>query len=970
MAQLFEQLNPEQKQAVTHRDGPLLIIAGAGTGKTSVITRRIAYLIEQKLAQPHEILALTFTDKAAGEMEERVDLLLPPGYYDYWISTFHAFCQRILEQHALDIGLSNSFRLLDEIQQWIFVKQNFERFSLQYYKPLGSPNRHIDSLLDHFSKCKDELITPEAYLQYARSLPKEDEASAQEAQRLFELGEAYSTYQQLLLDHEYLDFGDLINYTIRLFRDRPQILKHYQNQFKYILIDEFQDTNYAQYELIKLLSGQVTTKPSGKGKRSRVVYPNNLVVVGDDDQSIYKFRGASVSNILKFEQDFPQAKQITLVQNYRSAQGILDLAYDFIQLNNPDRLEVKLGIDKQLKANNKDTAHIEVLEADDMASELNLVVRKIIELKQRHPESSWNHFAILIRANAAAEEILTRLDQANITYTFLANKGLYRKPLIADLINYLKLLDNHHESSALYRVFTLPRFKLSPFVLAAMSNFAKRKAISLYEALHRTSEIPEVTPDSQAIVESLTHLIEQHSGLLTEKSATELFVQIVHDLGVVADLVEDSIANLENRELLDQFYKKIEAFAESSTDRSLHAFMQELELEFQAGHKGQIKFDPNKGPESLKVMTVHSAKGLEFPYVFVVGMVDQRFPTRAQRDAIPVPEPLINELLPEGDAHLQEERRLFYVAMTRAKTHLYFSWGKDYGGAKTKKPSVFLQETGLVPGEHVSQATGKVVFTKLTSPADIEVYQHLPTDFSFSDISSFEHCPLEYKFRNYLKLPMPGAPQLSFGSTIHSVLQQISKFYISHHQSQTRVPGNDVILQWYQEQWLDDWYHDKAEKEQYRAEGIEMIYRVVEDLRTQRPIIKYIEEPFTIALGDYRLKGRFDRVDDFGDGRLVVIDYKTNNAPRQRQKKDADQLRIYQLALADAYQAEVAGMYYWHLRDNTKAEQAPATPEELETLRASLLNSIEIIRHTIKFDKFRELHDSAKMHDCRYENLL
>ena len=362
MSKLLENLNKEQLDAVKHGQGPLLIVAGAGTGKTTVITNRIAYLIEAGFAKPDEILALTFTEKAAGEMQERVDLLLPLGYHDMWISTFHSFCERILQQHGLELGLPGDFKLLNDTKAWVLVHNNLDKFNLDYYKPLGNPKKFISALLKHFSRCKDELITPAAYLEYAEELklaadnpeglsgkPESKKAKKTkkseilnsnsptpdpaETLRIQEIANAYHVYQKLLLDNNYLDFGDLINYALELLQKRPKILAQYQKKFKYLMVDEFQDTNFAQYQLVKILAGQTA----------------NLTVVGDDDQSIYKFRGASVSNILKFQEDFSSAKQITLVENYRSTQEILDLSYDFIQANNPDRLEVKLKIDKKLK---------------------------------------------------------------------------------------------------------------------------------------------------------------------------------------------------------------------------------------------------------------------------------------------------------------------------------------------------------------------------------------------------------------------------------------------------------------------------------------------------------------------------------------------------------------------------------------------------------------------------------------------
>ncbi len=981
MSSLLEKLNSEQLQAVTHADGPLLIVAGAGTGKTTVITRRIAYLIEQKLAKPQKILALTFTDKAAGEMEERVDQLVPLGVHDFWISTFHSFCERIIKQHGIDIGLSNDFELLDKTKQWIFLYKNFDKFTLDYYRPLGSPSKFIDALLDHFSKCKDELITPEEYLNYAESLKlssgdaqlaigTEDETIT-EIKRLEELAGAYHTYQKLLLDNEYLDFGDLIHYCIQLFKQRPNLLKYYQKQFKFIMVDEFQDTNVAQYELIKLLAGHGRTDSK-----------HNLVVVGDDDQSIYKFRGASVSNILKIKEDFPDIQSLTLVDNYRSNQKILDLAYNFIQGNNPNRLETKLKINKRLKGHNTETSEIQVLEGKDLSEELNFVVDKALALKQKFPDSSWNDFCILARANSAANEIIPVLEAKQIPYSFVANRGLYKKPLIADIINYLKLLDNYHESSALYRVLNFPKFQLGAIDVAHLTQFTNRKTISVYEALHNHEALALLSKQSQEKIAQLLKLLEKHAQDSTEKSAVELFVELVADLGIDHILMEDTLENAQNRELLEQFYKRVETYAQTAENRTMRGFLGELALELKAGEEGAIKFDPNSGPESLKVMTIHSAKGLEFKFCFIVNLVDQRFPTRAQRDAIELPAALIKDILPEGDFHLQEERRLFYVAITRAKTHLYLSWGRDYGGAKLKKPSIFLTETGLVPSESVTKATGKVVFTPNKSKSRKVVYKVLPESFSFSQIATFQQCPLEYKYRYYLRLPLPGNHHLSFGSTIHAVLQK----YLEQFKRQLNAPQQDLFTketvvelppqslleELYESEWVDDWYQSSEQKENYRARGRDILKTFYESSSASTPKPVLIEESFSMKLGDkeqYSFNGKIDRADR-GEHGLCVIDYKTSEkVPSKQASSDLDQLRIYQWALEEYFHLHAENLQYWYLHPNQRVVIPLATPEQLTELKEKLVQTIEEIRDAVKYDRFTQLHKKSKRHNCNHSDL-
>ncbi len=1007
---LLKNLNTEQLAAVKHTEGPLLIVAGAGTGKTTVITRRIAYLIEQKLAKPEEILALTFTDKAAGEMQERVDLLLPIGYVDTWISTFHSFCERILKNHALDIGLPNDFELLDGTKQWILVHKNFEKFNLNYYRPLGNPGKFISALLTHFSKCKDELITPEDYLKHAENLklsldnpqplpnpplksggedavvsstsPFEErpgevaKIDLTEISRLSEIANAYHVYQKLLLDNNYLDFGDLINYTLELFKKRPNILKYYQNRFKFVMVDEFQDTNFAQYQLVKMLAGE-------KG---------NIAVVGDDDQSIYKFRGASVSNILKFKDDFPKLEEVTLIENYRSTKEILDLSYKFIQQNNPDRLEIKLQINKELKANTQEKGNIEVLESEDLSSELNGVCKKILELKntpspQPSPSRgegesvSWNDFAILIRSNSAAEEILPILASYQIPHTFYANTGLYKKPIILDLLAYIKLLNNVHDSFSLYRVLNMHLFQINVHDIATILELSKKKTLSLYEALKQTQVSKVLSAEETKTVGLLLENLHKHHSLSQTKSAAECAVEIIKDLKLADKIKEDTAENVENRELVEQFYKKIESFEKENSDRSLHNFLLQLNLEQEAGDEGKINFNPDLGPESLKVMTIHGSKGLEFENVFIINMVDKRFPSISKKDAIEIPEALVKDILPEGDFHIQEERRLFYVGLTRAKKNLFLTWAKDYGGKQQKKPSQFLVEAGLVPSEKISKATGKVVFTKPSTLKQIEVFKNIPDRFSYSQLKDFETCPLKYKYQYYLKLPVGGSQYLSFGNTVHKVFEDYLKLFIEQtkfsqqdlfgqSKKAPKLPEFEVLEKLYEKNWVDEWYDSKKEKELFFKQGKEMLKKFYEQSLQNLPRPKYIEQSFFLFLGEYKLVGRIDRADETPEG-LVIYDYKTGKAPKRTEKRDIDQLYIYQWAAEEYLKEKVSGLKYWFLRE-TKDQfitEELANKEEISELKQGLLSLMERITKTIKHDSFKDEHKKSKEHKCDFKNL-
>ncbi|MCH7493012.1 UvrD-helicase domain-containing protein [Patescibacteria group bacterium] len=692
---IFDNLNTAQRKAATYGEGPLLIVAGAGTGKTTVITQRIAWLITKKKVGTDNILALTFTEKASSEMEERIDVLLPYGYVDLWVSTFHAFCERILKDNAIDIGLPPDFKLLNETDQVLLIQQNLEDFDLDYYRPMGNPTKFVRALVRHFSRVKDENILPEEYLEYAKNAKldrdqqeflkkrgEDDEISEQK--RIAEVANAYHVYQQLLLNSSSLDFGDLILQTIRLFKTRPKVLKKYQKQFEYILVDEFQDTNYAQYELIKLLSAP----------------KNNLTVVGDDDQAIYKFRGAAISNILEFKKDFPKSQEVILTENYRTKQNILDLAYKFIKQNDPNRLEYQLSkgqvdpkgaplkskVSKKLKSVREGEGVLLHLHYKSHLEEATGVVKQIIELKDKDKKLLWSDFAILIRANSYANEFTTALSRQDIPHQFLASRGLYAQPEIMDVVAYLKMLDNYHESAAMWRVLNFPRWNLPTKDLMQLSVYASRKRWSLYEVMQKSRLVSGLDPDMHQALAKIIKMIENHTQLTKTKGVLAVAMQFMRDSGYLKHVTEKASQDrIEKIMHLNQFFRKLEEFESTNDDKSVKNFLDMFAKIQEAGDEGSMHQSWDEGPEAVKIMTIHGAKGLEFPYVFIVNLVDKRFPSIERKEQIAIPDDLIKEIIPEGDIHLQEERRLLYVAMTRARDGLFMTSADDYGGAKKKK---------------------------------------------------------------------------------------------------------------------------------------------------------------------------------------------------------------------------------------------------------------------------------------------
>ncbi|MFA6422605.1 MAG: UvrD-helicase domain-containing protein [Candidatus Buchananbacteria bacterium] len=971
MSQLLEKLNTEQAEAVSHDKGPLLIVAGAGTGKTTVITHRIAYLINSGKCNSEEILALTFTDKAAGEMEERVDRLLPYGYVDLWISTFHSFAERILKEHGLEIGLPNDFKLLNSTQQWLLIRKNLDKFDLDYYRPLGNPTKFIHALLKHFSRAKDENISASEYLEYVQSLKldndncnfisgslnekeikalsKEDleELTAIEIKKQSEIADAYHVYQKLLLDSNALDFGDLINYCLKLFSTRKNLLLKYRSQFKYILIDEFQDTNLAQYELIKLLSAPV----------------NNITVVGDDDQSVYKFRGASVSNILQFKDDFPESKEILLNQNYRSAQEILDLSYKFICQNNPNRLEVKLAkngktLSKRLLASSKDQAEIAHLHGDNLQDEINLTVNKIIELYNKNPDPRWSDFAILVRANSGAEDFIYAFEKAKVPYNFCASKGLYSKKIIINLLCYLKLLDNHHESPAMYRIVSMPLWQLSHQDIVNLNYFANRKGWSLFEVLNEVGLCKNISADGLAKITLILAQLKRGAQMVREgKKATEIMQEFLNSSGYLKSLTAtDSADNLEQINYLNQFFKKTKEFEKENPDNSLRVFMEMINLEIESGEEGSINQNvEDSSPNVVKIMTVHAAKGLEFKYVFIVNMVDKRFPAIERSEPIELPAKLVKEIIPEGDIHLQEERRLFYVAMTRAKGGLYFTSATDYGGARDKKLSRFLielEELGLSLAKESKR--DKNEYEKITNKSAQEIKRELlPQKFSFTQIKAFESCPYQYRFAHILKIPTSGKPVFSFGKTMHSTLQKFIALALSRKNSKqidlfgqesknASAPSLAELIKIYEESFIDDWYPTKQIKEEYFNKGKVALKMFYENYVSNLPDVINLEYGFNLKIGDYGLRGVMDRVDKLGEG-IKIVDYKTGKAKDKLTSEDKEQLLIYQIAAETVLKKKVNELSFYYLEEG-REESFLGTEKELAKVKEKVIKIIDEIR--------------------------
>jgi len=954
----LEQLNKEQKQAVVHQDGPLLIVAGAGTGKTMVIAYRLAHLIQQKKAKPDEILAVTFTEKAAQEMEERVDKLLPYGYVDLWVSTFHSFCKRILEEHGLDIGLPTDFKLLSPTAGWVLVCQNLEKFKLDYYKPLGNPNKFIRALIDHFSRCKDQAIYPKDYLSSTRSLLVGKEGEGDEKKRIKEVAEAYQVYQNLLLQNNVLDFGDLINYCLKLFQKRPKILEQYRKKFKYILVDEFQDTNWAQYELIKLLAAP----------------KNNLTVCADDDQSIYKFRGASFSNIVQFRKDFPKVQQMVLTKNYRSTQDILDISYKFIQQNNPNRLEFLEKINKKLISAQKNKGIIKHLHFKTLEQEVRGVVNKIIELLNKDKKANFNDFAILVRANNQANVFSRALERAKLPFQFMALRGLYSKPVILDIISYFKLLDNYHESPAVYRTLNLPFLEIPENDIARITHYSKRSARSVYQALQELDSIPDLSEQAINKINFILELIKKHTFLASQKNISEVYIGFLKDSGYLEFLASKN--HEQALSYVNQFFNRIKEFEELHLEPILRNFMEELNLELESGEQGKLSFDIEQGPDMVRVMTVHGAKGLEFKYVFLVNLVDKRFPTIERKPPIQIPDNLVKDIIPEGDIHLQEERRLFYVGMTRAKNGLFFASAEDYGGVRKKKPSRFLKELNYDTSKekHIRQIKTKSVLLEEIHSLGIRCSENiaksnyiLPTHFSFTQLRAFQTCPYQYKFAHIFKIPVRGKAVFSYGKTMHNTLEVFVKRAVK------KQTDFKELIEIYEKQWIDDWYDNERQKHEYFEAGKKSLKIFYNDFKKIKPFILLIdkkpavEQGFNLKINGETFIGKIDRIDKTKNG-IELIDYKTGTAKEKISAKNKEQLLIYQMASEQIFGLKPEKLTY-HFLDENKKLSFLGTQKDLENQEQKIIKQIKQMKKSdfpatpgwhCKFCDFKDICEFAQ----------
>lgn len=1021
-------LNPAQKKAVEHKSGPLLIIAGAGTGKTRVITQRILWLIKKKKAKSDEILALTFTQKAAKEMEERVDETMPYGYEAMWISTFHSFADSILKQEAIYLGIDPAYILMSQAQEYVFFRSHLFEFSLDRFRPHGNPTKFIREILGHFSRLSDEDVRPEDYVSYVK---KAKRMGKEERSDLVELSTVYHEYAGFKERESRLGFSDLVPCVLRLFRARPRVLKRYQKKFKYILVDEFQDTNYSQNELVSLLAGKKA----------------NTTVVGDDDQSIYKFRGAAISNILDFKKRYPSCARVVLAKNYRSSQTILNTAYALIRHNDPDRLEVTENIDKKLVSMRdvrlprtekrtscqmtlvgKEAAtgiipeprwlgesvrriheHSEIDEAEKIALEVEHLVSK-------EKKYQFSDIAILVRANDHATEIAKSLRYHKIPFRFLGSKGLYSRPEVKDLIAMLTVLADFYNDASLYRLLMLEPGAIAPREYVDLQRLARRKHLSLFELLEELinkkigktkktdglagASVPEfltkgeneqetITLDTDILTEEAprqnlsvlcNRLISKRGQTWIEKLFSGLdkavlsvsqdlpVGRILYDMaegfGFLKRFAESQSAEDEwKAQNIGSYFKSIQRFEREHDHPGVREYLDYLEYSVEIGEDPQVEEDQTLEYDGVNISTIHGAKGLEFPIVFMVNLVNERFPTRRRTEVLPIPNALVKERLPEGDAHIQEERRLCYVGMTRAMDFLYLTSADYYAqGIRKKKQSIFLSDVGLIMASpdvlgdrgdsRKKQDLRRIVEEENTS--DVEIPEDMRQAFlarieknlSYSHLSSYENCPYQFYLKYFIEIPGKVSAARSFGLSIHNTLREFYDRIIrskSGFEGFEKMPNLDDLRDIYRQKWQSDGYEQRSqENHRYRA-GKQALLNFYTALFSESDIPFQLEYHFRANIGNVRLKGVVDRIDQI-EGGVRIIDYKTGALPRDEGEVKRDlQVPVYVMGIEQAMGVKVLAAEYIYV-EGAKRIEIEISPEMREKAVAKIVENVELLR--------------------------
>ena len=987
-ASLVNDLNDEQYAAVTHGEGPLLVVAGAGTGKTQVITRRVAWLIAERRVLPEEILALTFTERAAEEMQSRVDQLVPYGYATTPIKTFHAWGDELLRENAHRLGLTGDLRVLGRAEVVLLLREHLFELGLTRFLPLGDPTKFLGEIAGFFSRAKDEAVTSDDIAAYgarliarAEAARGDKQADAEVAERVNdyaaalqrlgeeqgELARALRTYRALLAARGLLDFGDQVLLAYELLRDDPLVAARVRERHRWLLVDEYQDTNALQGALVDLVAA---------GAR-------NLTAVGDDDQSIYRFRGAALGNILGFVDRYPDTAKVVLTTNYRSTTPILTAARRLIRFNDPERLEVKIGISKELVAVTDTGASTPVAfrrfrttgdEADWIASEIALSIAS--------GRSPRDH-AVLVRANVDAAEIAQSLNMAQIPWRASGATGLYDRPEVRLLLAGLRFAADPTATAPLFLIAADSRFGVPPSLLAEAVGTARRDHGSLRNALASVASAHPATGDLIARLDALVNeSVERTSG--------EVLYHWLRESGLLAELTR--AANPEADEQIRNIGRLFDVVRVRSRllelDRAAFLVRYLEELGEAGDDPAAADVDPDL--DAVSLLTIHQAKGLEFPAVFVPNMVEGRFPPRARATRLALAPELggAEEVEPRDprapdqpsaidEASLREERRLAYVAATRARERLVLSAAeRSTSGVRPRKVSRFVSEALDLARVQLEElpvrdpAADRVSALVVAPPVpavlpqrDPNAAAREPLTLSFTAIETYLACPLRYHYKQQLRIPLPPHHSTVYGSALHAA---VAAFHRGH--AAGTPPSLEALEAVIDQSWQSAGFISRTHETARRAAASAAIARFRESELAAHEAPAYVEKDFSFELAGQRIRGRWDRVDvrplqpgertrpipviddagdlmrptlPLGDDEWVVVsDYKTGGRDEEehsvKRARESLQLQLYALAWR-ATTGRLPDEVSLRFLDTGRIATVPVEPKRIEKARVAIM---------------------------------
>lgn len=922
VGQLLAGLNREQRRAVTHRDGPLLVVAGPGTGKTEVITRRVAWLIATRRAKPGEILALTFTDAAAQEMQARVDLLVPYGHAGAAIHTFHALGDRLVREHSFELGLAGDVRLISRAEAVVLLRDNLFALGLERYRPLGDPTRFLGALVDLFGRAKEEGIDPARLAAFAAlaSARANDPADQDAAAALAEQAAAYGAYQALLARHGLIDHGDQLALAGRLLNERPAVRNEVVRRHRYLLVDEFQDMNRAQVELLFALTPET----------------RNVTVVGDLDQAIYTFRGAANDNVRRFGEAQPDLTRIFLRRNYRSRQPILTAAKRLIDhgprphVAHLDATQVAARRGRRALPVRLESFATADAESDGVAN--SIAARIAAGIAPRD-------VAVLARSNAEIEPLVRSLNMHGVAVRTRTPSDFFALPDIRPLVAFLRCIADPQDSIELYVLATAWPYLLGGERLTSLLADARRSHQPLWPALSLMASDPASTAadsfatSARRLVNDLRAAIEASH----ERSAGEVLYEHLRGTGHLKRLAAANDAAA--AKAVARFFELVRSRSGLLADARVAAVVPHLDELIEVGDDG------DEGPldfNAVSVLTVHRAKGLQFRYVYLTGLVDGRFPVHSRPPALTVPwNEVHKEASATGDDRLSEERRLFYVAMTRAMDELVLTTHLAGSSVRTRRrPSQFIAEALDLPVDKSPEPIGAGV-TQITPPKTPPAPTSLAglpaTSFSFSMLEEYLDCPERYRLRHVVGLPTPPHHALTYGRALHAA---VAWFHLRVAAGET--PTNQALAEEFRANWRSEGFLSLEHEEARFAAGRRALSAFHSRAVDQPAHVVAVERPFEFTLDGMRIRGRFDRLDRDERG-TVIVDYKSSDVRDQRKANDKarDSLQLHTYALAHEQRSgESAAEMQLHFLESGLVGRVTPTPARLDKTRESLRGAI------------------------------